>query len=214
MIYLIYMPLMLIFTVICYLTNPIVVFFADEVGELHGVLKYWQTWDDSLDVEFFVKEKMPRFLRYNFDEHYKASRMTTPELSIIGRDRGCVISKCVRWTILERIQRYFCRVGWLTRNCAYGFAFWVFGRKCRGRDIIMLINKNEGNHFIRVGYDRSRNIFTMPFIVHIEWPIIKGKLSWKCFFGWKIDRESGDNERMAMIANRIAFRLEKDKIRS
>jgi hypothetical protein len=46
--------------VLCYLTNPIVCLFSDEYGELHGFLKYWQTWDDSLNPRFFVVEKAPR----------------------------------------------------------------------------------------------------------------------------------------------------------
>lgn len=32
-----YAPLQLICMVICYITNPIVVLFADENGELHGL---------------------------------------------------------------------------------------------------------------------------------------------------------------------------------
>lgn len=38
-----YAPLQLLIMIICYITNPIVVLFADENGELHGFLKKWQT---------------------------------------------------------------------------------------------------------------------------------------------------------------------------
>lgn len=34
-----YAPLQLLIMIICYITNPIVVLFADENGELHGFLR-------------------------------------------------------------------------------------------------------------------------------------------------------------------------------
>ena len=59
--YLIYAPLNILLMLFCYITNPIVVLFADETGELHSFLRYWQTWDDSLDPAFFVKRKVPKY---------------------------------------------------------------------------------------------------------------------------------------------------------
>ena len=46
-----YAPLQLLIMIICYITNPIVVLFADKDGELHGFLRKWQTFDDSCDSE-------------------------------------------------------------------------------------------------------------------------------------------------------------------
>ena len=61
MIWLLYVPINLLIMLVCYITNPIVVLFATETGELKGFLNYWQTHDDSLDPAFFVKEKVPAF---------------------------------------------------------------------------------------------------------------------------------------------------------
>lgn len=62
-----YAPLQLLIMIICYITNPIVVLFSDENGELHGFLRKWQTFDDSCDSEGSAKQiktggKPPSFL--------------------------------------------------------------------------------------------------------------------------------------------------------
>lgn len=131
--YLIYAQLNILLMLFCYITNPIVVLFADETGELHSFLRYWQTWDDSLDPAFFVKKKVPKFLRYDYDRHYQEYWGTTRDLAKLGRDRCFVKLLDKHFTVKERIQRYFCRVLWLTRNCGYGFAFYTFGRKVVGK---------------------------------------------------------------------------------
>ena len=51
------------------LTNWLVVLFADEQGELPGLLRMWQTWDDTLDNRTDVG-RMPACLRYDWDDHY------------------------------------------------------------------------------------------------------------------------------------------------
>lgn len=207
MIYAFYVVLNMILSVICYITNPVVVMFADERGELHGFWKNWQTWDDSVDVEWFVETRVPACLRYDFDKHYISSRETTPELARVGRDKGCVIIRDGNFTNHERWQRYCCRALWLTRNNGYGFAFRVFGMKTRGADMVMVKNIRNGNDELLLAYDKSRNILMRPWILCIDWPIV-GKLRWNIFLGWKIDYTSGEMERQAMIANRIAFRIE------
>lgn len=55
----IYAPLQLLIMIICYITNPIVVLFADKDGELHGFLRKWQTFDDSCDSEDCVTKYVP-----------------------------------------------------------------------------------------------------------------------------------------------------------
>ena len=67
--WLIYAALQTICMVVCYLTNWIVVLFANEEGELPGSLRLWQTWDDTLDNETDIK-RMPKFLQYNWNDHY------------------------------------------------------------------------------------------------------------------------------------------------
>ena len=41
----------ILFNIIAYITNPIVVLFTDKYGNLPHSLRYWQTYDNCLDVE-------------------------------------------------------------------------------------------------------------------------------------------------------------------
>ena len=191
MIWLLLFPLNVLCSVLCYFTNPIAVLFADERGELHGVWRYWQTWDDSLDVQWFVKEVVPECLRYDFDKHYRSSR----EAIEYNRTKGCVEIIDGNFTNHERWQRYLCRVLWLYRNCAYGFAFYLFGRPVNGNDMTML--KSEDN--FAVGYDKTKNIIVRPWIFYYA------KHHINVFLGWKIDYAGNVTER-AMIAGRVVLR--------
>lgn len=203
------MPLNIIVSLLCYLTNPVACLFADDVGDLPGIWKYWQTWDDSLDVEFFVKQKAPSFLRYDFDAHYISGRESTPELAAVGRDRGCVFLKPgTSFTMKERIQRYCCRVLWLTRNCAYGFGFYFFGRPSRGTDIVIKHCIDTADRKFVFAYDGSKSVWTRPWILAVDVPIV-GRLRTDIFIGWKMDYHNTTSQsRMAMIANRIWFDIE------
>jgi hypothetical protein len=203
----IYFPLVIlniIVSIICYITNPIVVLFADNVGELHGFLRYWQTWDDSLDVEFMVKEKVPSIFRYDFDSKYISSRESTTELAEVGRDKGCVILKSgAIFSTKEKIQRYFCRLLWLCRNNAYGFSFYIFGRKVKGSDIVMKKNINTYKEKFIFGYDKSKYIWNCPWILIID-KLFLSNIGITIFLGWKLDfYDTSDKKKMAMIANRI-----------
>jgi hypothetical protein len=61
----------LLFTIQCYVTNPIVCLFADEYGNLPNALRWWQTWDNTLDVEWMVTEsKVPKLFQYDYNRHY------------------------------------------------------------------------------------------------------------------------------------------------
>ena len=190
-------PLNFLCTILCYLTNWIVVLFANEVGDLPGFLKYWQTWDDSIDVEWHIKEEVPEIFRYDFDRHYVSDRMTTEELSRLGRDRGCVRLIDPHFTIKERIQRYVCRTMWLYRNCAYGFAFYVFGRDVKGENVIMRKSIRVDDFFdIRTTDNHG------AWGWHIDWPITK-HIATKLYIGWKIGDDKYAGTRRAMIAIRI-----------
>lgn len=207
MIYIPYVIFNLVIMVLCYLTNPIVCLFANEVGDLPGFLKYWQTWDDSCDVDFFVKERVPSFLRYDFDSKYISSRETTPELSEVGRDRGCVILReGVTFSVKERIQRYFCRVLWLTRNCGYGFAFYVFGRKVKQENVVITNNLDNGKDEFITLYDSSEDWLSRPWMLKMDVHIVGG-FRINAFLGWKIDYTT-PGMHMAMIANRIVPRFD------
>lgn len=102
----IYAPLQLVCMIVCYLTNWIVVLFADQNGELPGLLWLWQTWDDSLDSEDCVTKYVPSIIRYDFYKYYRVERHLLPEYN--------------RWhkysiniaplPLIDRIKRYCCRV--------------------------------------------------------------------------------------------------------
>lgn len=55
-----YAPLQLLIMIICYITNPVIVMFVDENGELRGFLRKWQTFDDSCDSEDCVTKYVPK----------------------------------------------------------------------------------------------------------------------------------------------------------
>lgn len=181
---------------------------ANEAGNLPRFFRLWQTWDDSCDVRFFVTGVVPKILRYDFDKHYAEGACVTPELAKVGQVRYCVYLKDSHFTIKEKIQRYCCRVLWLMRNCGYGFAFWGFGRNVRGSDMVMTTLKaDDKGHFIRIGYDKSRSIWTRPWMIHHEWPLFKGFCT-KIYLGWKVDYKSKDKTKRAMVANRVWFKKE------
>lgn len=200
-IYIPYLIFSLIITIICYLTNWFVCLFADELGELHGFLKNWQTWDDSLDPRFFVVKEVWSFLKYDYDKHYEEYEGSTPELEEVGRTRWFTRFKegGEHFTLVERIKRYFCRVLWLTRNNAYGFSFWFLGRKVDGKNMVWKIS-DDGK--VKYGYDITQPWWKRAFIYKNDSNIC-GKFSWQTFLGWKISDELKVHQ--AMIANRIWF---------
>ena len=190
MIWFIMFPLNVICSILCYLTNWLVVLMADEEGELHGIWNLWQTWDDTLDVDWFVKGSVPKLFRYDFDKHYENYRAYPADLVIYRRSKGAVRSKGVPWTIKERLQRYVCRVLWLTRNCGYGFAFWAFGMNHIGKTLA---------HKAGSWYDFYYNDTCWQFTGKI-WFI-------QIMAGWKLNNDS-DYLTRSMIAGRVSFRLE------
>jgi hypothetical protein len=190
--------------IFCYLTNIIVVAFADELGELHGFLKYWQTWDDSLDPRFFVVGKVPKFLQYDYDKHYEEYEGTTPELEAVGRTRWFVKFKegGEKFTFKEKVQRYFCRFLWLTRNNGYGFAFWFFGEQIDNSKTKFPVNKSDEFY----GYlDNGENILMRSFVYKAHKHLFSN-IYFDVFVGWKFG--PGDEEIcQAMIANRAVFSI-------
>jgi hypothetical protein len=200
----IWIPLFLLNAVcmiLCYLTNPIVLLFCDEEGELHGFLNYWQTWDDSCNPRFFVLEKVPAFLRYDYDRHYEEWWGTTPELEPYNRQRcfACLIDP--HFTFKERIQRYICRVLWLTRNCGYGFSFYVFGEWAFSDCSIEHEHRKDDRHYIRWGWDDSQPIWTRTWWLKFDWYWTE---NWHTdgYLGWKINYPF-EGSQYSMIAHRF-----------
>lgn len=111
----------------CYITNPIVVLFCDEYGNLPKYFRLWQTYDNCLDVEWLITEKcVPKIFRYDFNKHYKYHLEDKTDGKLIA---GYVDLLDPNFSTVERIQRYFCRLLWLCRNNAYGFRYYIFGKE-------------------------------------------------------------------------------------
>lgn len=204
MIWIILVPLQLLVTVFCYLTNWFVVFFADEKGNLPGFLSLWQTWDDSLDVDWFIEQTVPSCFKYDFNKHYKNVQYTTPELAAVGRDRYGVEIIDPNFSFKEKVQRYFCRTLWLYRNCAYGFTFWWFGCQVDNKDLVF-ITKDYNPPYIdkTFAYDKTKNIFVRPW-TYKNGNHLFGNVYLDIYLGWKIPHWAGnETPHRAMIANRI-----------
>jgi len=204
-IWLIYFILSLVFMILCYPTNPLVVPFADINGELPSFLKYWQTWDNSCYCSDSV-EHAPKFLQYDWARHYREYKGTDPYLASVNRDRWFVSCIDPNFTMWERIQRYCCAVLWLTRNCSYGFSFYLLGLTISPT---LEIKQSENTIFVRevfskalwgaFMYKNTAKIFSLwGYEVH-----------WNNLIGWKIDTTAQFDTR-SMIANRIAFYFEKE----
>ena len=197
--YFVYAPLQIICMVFCYLTNWLVVLFGTEEGQLPGFLNLWNTWDDTLDNKTDVG-RMPKFLRYDWDGHYQAY---TVQLNGRTVYRELLVKP---FTTAEKIKRYFCRCHWLYRNCAYGFAYYLFGENAfppfqvDEKEYGYFIHGNEGSIPLRDGW---------PVIVRYENPWafkctapINKTWRWEIYLGWKIQRRLLVPHR-AMLAFRV-----------
>ena len=203
--WLIYLPFSLLLTVICYITNPIVLLFCDEDGELPSFLHLWQTWDNSCNPSD-IKDIAPGWLQYDWDRHYREFIDTDEYLKSVNRSRWYTVCTDYHFTFTEKIKRYICRCIWLTRNNAYGFCFYLLGLNVSPN---LEIRQSENTLFIREifsdglwgawSYKNTAPIFkAFGYIVH-----------WNNYLGWKIV-ETAKLDTRAMIANRIAFYFEKE----
>ena len=201
----IYFLLSIVFMVLCYPTNPIVVLFADINGELPGILKYWQTWDNSVFCRESV-EFAPKFLQYDWARHYTEHKDSDEYLRSVNRERWYVTCIDPNFTLWERVQRYCCGVLWLTRNCSYGFAFYLLGLNVSPN---LEIRASANTLFVREifapglwgawMYKNTEKIFSA-----FGWGVY-----WNNLLGWKIN-DGAHFDTRAMIANRIAFSFRKE----
>ncbi|WP_270420744.1 hypothetical protein [Acidaminococcus massiliensis] len=198
--YFIYAPLQLACMVLCYLTNWVVILFGTEEGQLPGLLNFWNTWDDTLDNKTDIG-RMPKLLRYDWDEHYQA-------YTVQFNGRNVYREKLVKpFSTAEKVKRYFCRCHWLYRNCAYGFAYYWFGE-----DVFppipapLWLDKPENGYLIygnRFAYSfngvtlRGRNPWAFKCTAPID-----DRWRWEIYIGWKIQRAELSPHR-AMIATRL-----------
>lgn len=202
--WLLLLPISLITMVLCYILNPIVLLFCDEDGELHGFLHYFQTWDDSCNPRCAVMEMAPKCISYDWDKHYKEYKAVTPELAPYNETRW--VAKCIDpdFTLVERFKRYLCRVYWLTRNCSYGFCFFLYGCEYGPEDIVIDFKDDKGN---RSAHTKG-NVLTRYWCYKNNSKLF-GSVYLNVYLGWKLDLNPKGHTR-SMIANRIAFKFHED----
>lgn len=212
LIYILLLIVDILFNLICYITNPIVILFADEYGELPAIFKWWANWDDGLDIEWMISEHhVPKWAEYDFNKHYKYYS-EWEALKQKGRFKGYVELLDPNFTLKERFQRYICRLVWLYRNCAYGFSYYITGRVINGAEII---DKNPPlkilNQKVTVRYYKNW-LTTGPFCIYgmirwnpkniswLKWTKIDHNFIMKIFFGWKFQSTKSNITERAMLA--------------
>lgn len=183
----------ILFNIIAYITDPIVLLFADEVGNLPSIFVWWANWDDHVDIDWMVYEHhVPSFAEYDFNKHYRYHDEYEAE-RLIGEYRGYVELLDPDFTLKEKFQRYVCRLVWLWRNNAYGFSYYVTGIDVRKEDIEKVkTQENDGYVWFVTDY---------AFCYKDERPSF-GNHHWDNFVGWKFQSVNKDVER-CMLAFRI-----------
>lgn len=193
--------------VLCMLTNPIVVLFCDKYGNLPRIFRLWQTYDNCLDIDWMIYEnKVPKIFQYDFNKHYKYYMESKNNDEMIP---GHVVILDDNFTIKERIQRYFCRVLWLYRNCAYGFAYNLLGIEFIGKQQYVLENSRGNGKELFVSYLQNPKGLKRYFSVKCKeiWvcPIINKKFRMDIYMGWKLSgTQNYTNKKRAMLAVRIS----------
>lgn len=187
------------FSLICYVTNPIVVLFADEYGNLPRILRWWQTYDNCLDIEWMISEgNVPKIFCYDFNKHYIYHPEQKSKEPIIP---GYVEIIDPNFTIKERIQRYFCRLAWLYRNTGYGFSYEVTGRDYETAKVkkhVDYSNATEDECHIYTVEDGKPLLLTKTFRFYLT----KQWCKWfylRIYLGWKVTNSESKFSR-AMIA--------------
>ena len=198
--YLFYSVLSILFNIICYITNPIVCLFANEVGQLPKALRYWQTWDNPLDIEWMISEEIvPKIFRYDFNKHYIYHYEEKNNFEI---KPGYVELIDPNFTIKERIQRYFCRLAWMYRNTAYGFDHEVTSKKViiKNIDIKKQYYIDKYNQLI-FSVDSSTPWYNKTFKLYYykRW---SKKFYLRIYLGWKLtnSKENPEGIDIAMLA--------------
>lgn len=194
-------------TVIAYLTNPIVVLFADEYGNLPKCLRFWQTFDNCLDVGWMLSEHcVPKFAEYDFDKHYiyHLEDKSDPEHII----PGYVEIIDADFSLKEKLQRYICRLCWLYRNCNYGFSYEINGLEYDGKDNVVLIRINETDNeqwlsYVKTTDNPFRQCLNLLWNGHFSWFYCKKYCKWfklRIYLGWKLKGSTKDKKYHTMLA--------------
>lgn len=190
-----YAPLQLLIMIICYITNPIVVLFADKNGELHGFLRKWQTFDDSCDSEDCVTKYVPDWMRYDFCKYYWAEKRYDPNYGRVMK-RSINIASL---PLIDKLKRYCCRLFWLSRNCAYGFALDWFGATINPDGVVVIDDYNVGEFERNILVTRDLKYWK----IYNSMRILNTNYRWKIYLGWKIHNVQSIHR--AMLALRMWF---------
>ena len=200
-----YFVVSLVVSVICYVTNPIVLLFCDDDGELPSFLHYWQTWDNSCNPSDIV-DIAPAWLQYDWEKHYTEHKDSDPYLWSVNRERWYTTCIDSDFTVAELLKRYACRVLWLMRNNAYGFGFYMLGLNVSP---LIVTNESENTIYAREVFGRGMCGAWMYKNTAPIFSIGNYTVYWNNLLGWKIALGQTVDTR-AMIANRIAFTIKKE----
>lgn len=197
----------LIFTVIAYITNPIIVLFADEYGNLPKCLRFWQTYDNCLDIEWMISENnVPNFAKYDFNKHYVYHLEEKTDDKMIP---GYVDIIDPNFTVKERIQRYVCRLAWLYRNTGYGFSYELNGRDFFGEDNKVLKDIETENSRIWISYIPD-NFWNLTWSIFLYIPYYKNsKYKLRMYLGWKLKSIRASKHRAMLALHINPFRINK-----
>lgn len=187
---------------VAYLTNWIVVLFADERGWLPSWLSWYQTFDNTLDVEWMITEHcVPKFAEYDYSKHYIYHyEEKHSDGSFIAGYTDFVSEYGKSFTLYERFQRYVCRVCWLYRNSNYGFSYYVNGRETNADNLIVLKDINTKNDEQFIAYEKGSNLW------NCTWCLFYCKQYCKLFrlrmyLGWKLKSKHSGRHMLAISIN-------------
>ena len=194
------------FQILCYITNPIVVLFCDKYGNLPKIFRLWQTYDNCLDIDWMIYEEVvPKMFRYDFNKHYRYYHEVKTNDDFVP---GHVAILDDDFTFKERIQRYFCRLLWLYRNTAYGFAYRILGITYTGINQHVLENDQTKGKQIFVSFIEDPHgidrYFSVKSAEYWTVPFTNKQFRFDIYLGWKLaGTQEYTNEKRAMIAIRI-----------
>lgn len=190
-------PLEILASIIAYITNPIVVLFADEYGWLPDIFKWWQTYDNTLDVEWMLTEDcVPSFAKYDYSKHYVYHYEDKGDDYVIP---GYVDLIDDNFTSKERFQRYICRLCWLYRNTNYGFSYFVNGRYTKKEDLIVIKKVKTDYEEQFLGYVPD-GLFNTTWCIYYEKPWCK-KFKLRVYLGWKLKSVSTGTHMLALFVH-------------
>jgi hypothetical protein len=90
---------------------------------------------------------------------------------------------------------------WLTRNCGYGFSFYLFGEWVFAECSVGHEYRKDDRHYVRWGYDDSQSIWHRTWWLKIDWYWTK-HLHTEGYLGWKVNYPFEDLQ-YSMIALRF-----------